>query len=49
MYSMGIDIEGTNTVFGIIDIKGNIVSRGSMKTGNYQYADQYTMHSTTTR
>lgn len=31
-YSIGIDIGGTNTVFGIVDREGNVVAKDSMKT-----------------
>ena len=31
-YVIGIDIGGTNTVFGIVDKRGNIISRGAIKT-----------------
>lgn len=31
-YVVGVDMGGTNTVFGIVDARGNIVSSGGMKT-----------------
>ena len=31
-YSIGVDIGGTNTVFGVVDHRGNIIARGSIKT-----------------
>src|SRR5512146_2368777 len=31
----GVDIGGTNTVFGLVDISGNIVAEGSLVTTNY--------------
>ena len=34
--AIGIDIGGTNTVFGIIDRPGNIIEKGSIKTGGYK-------------
>ena len=40
-YVVGIDIGGTNTVFGIVDARGTIVSKGSIKTGAYTEADAY--------
>ena len=38
---MGIDIGGTNTVFGIVDARGTILASGSIKTGAYDEADNY--------
>jgi glucokinase len=32
---VGIDIGGTNTVFGFVDREGTIVATGRLKTGNY--------------
>ena len=32
-YVVGIDIGGTNTVFGIVDARGNVVASSSIKTG----------------
>ena len=40
-YVVGIDIGGTNTVFGIVDARGTIVASGSIKTGAYEKADDY--------
>lgn len=34
-YVMGIDIGGTNTVFGIVDARGNVVASSSIKTGKH--------------
>ncbi len=34
-YTIGIDIGGTNTVFGIVDVQGNILSHDSIKTKDY--------------
>jgi len=31
-YVVGIDIGGTNTVFGIVDARGTIIASGSIKT-----------------
>ena len=43
-YVVGIDIGGTNTVFGIVDTRGNVVSGGSIKTPKHvefkEYANQ---------
>ena len=40
-YVVGIDIGGTNTVFGIVDARGTIIANGSIKTGAYVQADDY--------
>ena len=40
-YVVGIDIGGTNTVFGIVDARGSIVAINSIKTGAYAQADEY--------
>ncbi|EJX01960.1 glucose kinase [gut metagenome] len=40
-FVVGIDIGGTNTVFGIVDARGTIVSVGSVKTGAYPEIDEY--------
>ena len=40
-YVVGIDIGGTNTVFGIVDARGTILASGSIKTGAYDEADNY--------
>ncbi len=37
----GIDIGGTNTVFGLVDRSGNIIAEGSVATGNYPEIDEY--------
>jgi glucokinase len=37
-YVVGVDLGGTNTVFGIVDAEGHIVSESSIKTGKYQSA-----------
>ena len=33
-YVIGIDMGGTNTVFGIVDARGNVVAKGAIKTDN---------------
>ena len=38
-YVVGIDIGGTNTVFGVVDARGTILYSGSIKTG--KYTDSY--------
>lgn len=40
-YVVGIDIGGTNTVFGIVDARGTVVASSSIKTGAYEKADDY--------
>lgn len=37
-YVIGVDLGGTNTVFGIVDAEGNILCESSIKTGKYQTA-----------
>ncbi len=34
-YVVGIDIGGTNTVFGVVDARGTVLYSGSIKTGKY--------------
>lgn len=40
-YVAGMDIGGTNTVFGIVDARGNILCHDSVKTGEYPVIDDY--------
>lgn len=40
-YVMGIDIGGTNTVFGIVDARGTVIASSSIKTGKYDNFDDY--------
>lgn len=40
-YAIGLDLGGTNSVFGIVDAEGNIVETASMKTGGYTEAADY--------
>ena len=40
-YVVGMDIGGTNTVFGIVDARGNILSVDSIKTQAYKEIDEY--------
>lgn len=40
-YVVGIDIGGTNSVFGIVDARGNILSSGSVKTQAYANIEEY--------
>lgn len=41
-YAAGIDIGGTNSVFGLVDSRGNIVCRGSVPTGSYPDPESFT-------
>ena len=34
IYSLGIDIGGTNTVFGLVDINGHIIKKDSILTNS---------------
>jgi len=38
---VGIDIGGTNTVFGIVDARGNILATSSIKTQKHQQFEKY--------
>jgi glucokinase len=40
-YAIGIDIGGTNTVFGIVDKRGHIINQGSIKTAAYKEINEY--------
>ncbi len=40
-YVIGLDLGGTNSVFGIVDEEGNILDTVSMKTGGYEKAEDY--------
>jgi glucokinase len=40
-YVVGIDIGGTNTVFGIVDARGNVIASSSIKTGKYADVNDY--------
>ncbi|MDR3194736.1 MAG: ROK family protein [Tannerella sp.] len=40
-YVIGIDIGGTNTVFGVVDARGTILHSGSIKTGRYEDLNDY--------
>jgi len=43
-YAIGIDIGGTNTVFGIVDKRGHIINQGAIKTAAYPEINDYTDH-----
>jgi glucokinase len=40
-YVVGIDIGGTNTVFGVVDARGTILYSGSIKTGKHTDVNDY--------
>ncbi|MEA5099114.1 MAG: ROK family protein [Bacteroidales bacterium] len=40
-YSIGIDIGGTNTGFGLVDEKGNIISTTSISTKDFDIVENY--------
>ena len=40
-YVIGIDIGGTNTVFGVVDTRGNVLYNGAIKTGQYEDVNDY--------
>ena len=40
-YVIGLDLGGTNSVFGIVDARGDIKATTAIKTGGYHTADDY--------
>lgn len=40
-YVLGIDIGGTNTVFGIVDARGHVIASSSIKTAKHANFDDY--------
>lgn len=40
-YTIGLDLGGTNSVFGIVDAEGNIIEHTSIKTQGYENAEKY--------
>lgn len=40
-YVLGIDIGGTNTVFGIVDARGNVIASSSIKTSKHSDFNNY--------
>jgi len=40
-YVIGVDLGGTNTVFGIVDKDGNIIAEDSIKTQKYATAEEF--------
>ncbi|MDU1890763.1 MAG: ROK family protein [Dysgonomonas sp.] len=43
-YAIGIDIGGTNSVFGVVDKRGHIINQGSIKTNAYKEINEYVHH-----
>jgi len=40
-YVIGLDLGGTNSVFGIVNSKGEIITQTAIKTGGYNNAEEY--------
>lgn len=40
-YVVGMDIGGTNTVFGVVDSRGNVLASDSVKTQQYTQIEEY--------
>ena len=40
-YVIGIDMGGTNTVFGVVDARGHVIARSSIKTQQYPEINEY--------
>ena len=40
-YVIGLDLGGTNSVFGIVDARGDIKATTAIKTGGYDKAEDY--------
>ena len=40
-YVVGMDIGGTNTVFGLVDAQGCVIATDSLKTGLYEKVEDY--------
>ena len=40
-YVIGIDMGGTNTAFGIVDARGNVIASNSIKTGKHSKIEDY--------
>lgn len=43
-YAIGIDIGGTNTVFGVVDKRGHIIAKDSIKTAVHKEINAYVDH-----
>ena len=40
-YVIGMDMGGTNTVFGVVDARGTVVSKSAVKTGTHDDVNLY--------
>lgn len=40
-YVLGMDIGGTNTVYGLVDAQGHVLHSGSLKTAAYSQVEEY--------
>jgi glucokinase len=40
-YVIGIDMGGTNTVFGVVDARGNVISKSAIKTSTHEDINLY--------
>lgn len=40
-YVIGMDMGGTNTVFGVVDARGNVISKSAIKTGTHSDINLY--------
>jgi len=40
-YVVGVDMGGTNTVFGIVDARGNVISKSAIKTATHSEVNRY--------
>ncbi len=40
-YVIGMDMGGTNTVFGVVDARGNVISKSAIKTGTHSDVNLY--------
>ena len=40
-YVIGLDLGGTNSVFGIVDSRGDIKATTAIKTGGYEKVEDY--------
>lgn len=40
-YAIGVDVGGTNTVFGIVDKRGQILKSGSVQTGKHEKIEDF--------
>jgi len=40
-YVIGMDMGGTNTVFGVVDSRGNVISKSAIKTGTHSDVNLY--------